>query len=101
MIDKGLITIENSKYAWNICNDGVDIMAYRVIRKILYEYQTEGVIPELIGIICRTLLIILWNNYAEIISFGKDLNENVKKINTIISLRGNLMMVLLKENTNK
>lgn len=50
MIDKGLITIENSKYAWHLCEDGVDIMAYRVIRKILYEYQTEGKIPELIGI---------------------------------------------------
>ena len=50
MIDKGLITIENSKYAWHLCEDGVNIMAYRVIRKILYEYQTEGKIPELIGI---------------------------------------------------
>lgn len=50
MIDKGLITIENSKYAWHIYSDGVDAMAYEVIYKILYEYQIEGVIPELIGI---------------------------------------------------
>lgn len=50
MIDKGLITIENSKYAWNICSNGVDAMAYSVIRKILYEYQIDGKIPELIGI---------------------------------------------------
>ena len=49
MIDKGLITIENSKYAWHIYSDGVDAMAYEVIYKILYEYQIEGEILELIG----------------------------------------------------
>ena len=50
MVKKGLITIENSKYAWHIYSNGVDAMAYEVIYKILYEYQIEGEIPELIGI---------------------------------------------------
>ena len=48
-IQIGIITIKNSDYCWKTCS-GFDIMALKLIYKILDMYQNESVIPERIGL---------------------------------------------------
>ena len=40
------IQIENSSFAWRFLPNGVDIMAYRLCRKIFICYQREGTFSE-------------------------------------------------------
>ena len=45
LLAAGKITIENCSGTWKTV-DGIDFMAWRLIRKVFDEYQDTGVIPE-------------------------------------------------------
>ena len=50
MIQEERIMIENSKNCWSRCENGIDIMAMRLLSNLFKEFQIEGKIPKLISL---------------------------------------------------
>lgn len=50
LFEEGSIQIENCSNCWNVNPDGVDMMAFKLLRKIFDEYQNESKIPASIFI---------------------------------------------------
>ena len=48
-ISLGQIRVENSKFCWKILDNGVGLIAMRLIHQIFDLYQDEGKIPQIIG----------------------------------------------------
>ena len=46
LITAGKINVENSKFCWQILNNGMGLIAIHIIFKIFDLYQSEGAIPE-------------------------------------------------------
>lgn len=40
------VQVENSSFAWKILPNGIDLMAYRLCKRIFLRYQDEGELPE-------------------------------------------------------
>lgn len=40
------VQVENSSFAWKILPNGIDLMAYRLCKRIFLRYQDEGKLPE-------------------------------------------------------
>ena len=49
LIESGDVQIENCSHAWKFLPNGVDIIAYRMCRKIFEEYQQGGTLPKKSG----------------------------------------------------
>ena len=49
LIATNKIIVENSKFCWQIFNNGVGLIAIHIIFKIFSLYQSEGSIPETVG----------------------------------------------------
>ena len=49
LITAGKINVENSKFCWQILNNGMGLIAIHIIFKIFDLYHSEGAIPETVG----------------------------------------------------
>ena len=49
LIAMGKINVENSKFCWQILDNGIGLIAIHIIFKIFDLYQSEGAIPETVG----------------------------------------------------
>ncbi|MBR4641730.1 MAG: hypothetical protein IKO74_03280 [Selenomonadaceae bacterium] len=46
LLAAGDVQVENSSFAWKILPNGIDLMAYRLCKRIFLRYQDEGKLPE-------------------------------------------------------
>ena len=49
LIASGKIVVQNSRFCWHIMNNGVGMIAMRLIFRIFQQYQDEGALPKEIG----------------------------------------------------
>ena len=49
LIVAGQISVENSKFCWQILDNGMGLIAIHIIFKVFNLYQSEGTIPETVG----------------------------------------------------
>ena len=49
LFNEGKITVENSHFCWRTLDNGVGMMAMRIIFKIFRLYQETGRIPDRVG----------------------------------------------------
>ena len=49
LIDSDDVQIENCSHAWKFLPNGVDLIAYRMCKKIFEHYQLEGTLPDKSG----------------------------------------------------
>lgn len=49
-LQNGKIKIDNSRYAWNISDEGIDVLALKLIFYLYEEYKKLGKVPEHFGI---------------------------------------------------
>lgn len=49
LFSAGMIAVENSRFCWRTLDNGVGMMAMRIIFKIFRLYQETGHIPERVG----------------------------------------------------
>ena len=52
LLESGKITVSNAGGTWQTTNDGIDIIAVKLLRKIFNEYQKTGDIPKRVGFYC-------------------------------------------------
>lgn len=49
LFDTGMITVENSSFCWRILDNGVGMVAMKIIFKLFRLYQEEGTLPDRVG----------------------------------------------------
>ena len=49
LITAGKINVENSKFCWQILDNGMGLIAIHIIFKFFNLYQSDGAIPETVG----------------------------------------------------
>ncbi|MBQ6366960.1 MAG: hypothetical protein IJJ30_00220 [Erysipelotrichaceae bacterium] len=43
---EGKLTVKNASGTWKTNDDGIDFMAFRLVMKLITEYQLSGLIPQ-------------------------------------------------------